>query len=71
MGPTPLIHGLKRRAWNRLLDRLDLLDNKLIVVLKLVLTSPIGLCMVPGLINLGLIGVTATIGESGWSFFSK
>lgn len=34
VGPSPLLHGLERRAWNHLVDRFDLLDNHLIVVIK-------------------------------------
>lgn len=30
----PLLHGLERRAWNQLVDRLGLLDNRFIVVAK-------------------------------------
>lgn len=35
IGPSPLMHGLERRAWNRLADKLDLLDNRLIIVQKI------------------------------------
>lgn len=34
VGPTPLLHGLKRRAWNRLSNKFDLLDNRLVAVTK-------------------------------------
>lgn len=27
IGPSALIHGSERRAWNRLVDHLDLVDN--------------------------------------------
>lgn len=32
MGPSPLLHGMEVRKWNRLIDRFDLVDNRLIVV---------------------------------------
>lgn len=35
VGPSPLLHGSKHRAWNCLMDKMDLLDNMLIVVLKI------------------------------------
>lgn len=35
MGPTPLLHGSKRRVGNRLVEKFDLIDNRLMVVLKL------------------------------------
>lgn len=35
--PSSLMHGSERRAWNCLSDKLDLLDNRLIMVEK---TSP-------------------------------
>lgn len=34
VGPTPLLHGSKRTAWNRLLDKFNLIDNHLIAVHK-------------------------------------
>lgn len=35
VGPTPLMHNLERQTWNRLSDKLDLLDNRLMVVHKM------------------------------------
>lgn len=34
VGPTPLLHGLERHSWNHLMDKFDLIDNRLIVVIK-------------------------------------
>lgn len=34
VGPSPFLHGSKRHVWNRVLDKLDLLDNQLIGVQK-------------------------------------
>lgn len=35
VGPSPLLRGLERRVWNRVLDKFDLLDNRSIVVKKI------------------------------------
>lgn len=35
MGPTPLMYGSERWAWNRLSDRFDLIDNRLTTITKL------------------------------------
>lgn len=34
VGPSPFMHGAERRAWNRFSNKMDLLDNRLIMVLK-------------------------------------
>lgn len=34
IGPSPFLHSSKRRAWNRLVDRFDLIDNCLTTILK-------------------------------------
>lgn len=35
IGPSPLMHGSKRQAWNRLVDRFDLIDSRLTTILKI------------------------------------
>lgn len=34
VGPSPRMHGSEQRAWNQFVDKLDLSDNRLIVVLE-------------------------------------
>lgn len=35
VGPNPLFHGLECHAWNHLIDKLDLFDNRLIAIIKI------------------------------------
>lgn len=65
--PSPVMHGLERHAWNRFSNKFDFLDNCLIALRNLALTSCAGPPMVRDWISLVWIGaIVVTVGD-GWN----
>lgn len=71
VGPTPPLHGLERRVGNRLSNKLDLIDNRLMLSLKPGLILHDKLCMGKNSISLAWVGAMTMTKAPGWNSLAR